>query len=39
MMSVLAFELSSDRVATNVEKPGNLEYSWNSLNLENAGNS
>ena len=27
------------RVATNLEKPGNLEYSGNSLNLENSRNS
>jgi len=27
------------RVATNLEKPGNQEYSGNSLNLENSWNS
>jgi len=40
-MLVRRFVLDSfvARVATNLEKPENLEYSGNSLNLENSWNS
>jgi len=36
---MLTQENLKSRVATNLEKPGNLEYSGNSLNLENLCNS